>query len=238
MKAKRQTNIFHFKKFSVHHDRCAMKVGTDAVLLGAWVNVSDSRKILDVGTGSGVIALMLAQRTGEGPIIDAVELEEVDAAQAKENVSQSAWPEKISVHQSRLQEFTPGRQYDLIISNPPYFVKSLLPPSQERTKARHANDLTFEELIFHSLRLLSAKGRLAVILPFSEGNIFKSLAKAHHLYVIRETAFHSRKEKQQERWLLEFSRVDGPLISDRLILYDDNGDKTKEYINLTKDFYL
>ena len=238
MKAKRQVNIFHFKGFSVRHDRCAMKVGTDAVLLGAWVNVNGALRILDVGTGSGVIALMLAQRTSEETRVDAIELEEVDADQAKENVLQSAWPGKISVHHSRLQEFSPGWQYDLIVSNPPFFVKSLLSPSKERTKARHANDLTFEELISYSLRLLSTKGRLAVILPFSEGNIFKSLAKAHHLHVTRETAFHSRKEKQQERWLFEFSCVDSLAIADQLILYTDDGDKTKEYINLTKDFYL
>src|ERR1043165_4840062 len=97
MKTKRQSNIFHFKRFSVHHDRCTMKVGTDAVLLGAWANTAEAKRILDVGTGSGVIALMLAQRTDENTSIDAIEIEKNDAEQAKENVMNSPWPGKISI---------------------------------------------------------------------------------------------------------------------------------------------
>lgn len=238
MKIKRQAKIFHFKRFAVHHDRCTMKVGTDAVLLGSWVNILGAKRILDIGTGSGVIALMLAQRTSDDVVIDAIEIEGSDADQAKENVLNSSWPKKIDVHQKSLQEFNSDRQYDLITSNPPYFIKSLLPPSQGRIKARHTNELTFEELISHSLRLLNTDGRLALILPFTEGNIFKSLAQESKLYLLRETAFYSRKEKPQERWLLEFGRVEQAVASDQIILYEDNAVKTKEYINLTKDFYL
>jgi len=179
-----------------------MKVGTDAVLLGSWVNVEGAKRILDVGTGSGIIALMLAQRTDEDVKIDAIEIEKNDAAQASENILSSPWPDKISVRHTSVQEFHTDLRYDLIVSNPPYFINSLLPPSQERTTARHANDLSFDELISHSLRLLKPEGRLAVILPFAEGNIFKSLARQNQLHLIRETAFHSRKEKPQERWLL------------------------------------
>ncbi|MBI1770641.1 MAG: methyltransferase [Bacteroidetes bacterium] len=238
MKAKRQAKVFHFKKFSVNHDRCAMKVGTDSVLLGTWVNVDHARRILDIGTGSGVIALMLAQRTNEDALIDAIEIEKNDAEQATENVLQSPWPVKISVHQTSLQEFHPDHRYDLIVSNPPYFINSLLPPSQERTKARHASDLTFEELISHSLRLLKSDGRLAVVLPFAEGNIFKSIAIEKQLHLIRETAFHSREEKPMERWLFEFSCIHVKHQSSRLVLYDNIFEQSKEYINLTKDFYL
>jgi tRNA1Val (adenine37-N6)-methyltransferase len=191
-----------------------------------------------VGTGSGVIALMLAQRTGEDSIIDAIEIASSDAEQAKENVLNSPWPDKIRVHQRSLQEFASDHQYDLIVSNPPYFVNSLLPPSMERTKARHVNDLTFEQLIKHSLRLLKSDGRLSVILPVVEGNIFKSIAKENKLHLHRETGFYSRKEKPQERWLLEFTRVEGELISDRIVLYERDSIKTNDYINLTKDFYL
>jgi tRNA1Val (adenine37-N6)-methyltransferase len=215
-----------------------MKVGTDAVLLGSWVNVGNPERILDIGTGSGVIALMLAQRTTEDVRIDAIEIEKSDSVQAIENVLTSPWAEKISVHQTSLQEFHPDHSYDLIINNPPYFVNSLLPPSEQRTKARHANGLTFTELITHSLRMLRSDGRLAVILPVAEGNVFKSIARETRFHLIRETAFYSRKEKPQERWLFEFCQVEGELISDQIILYERDEIKTEQYIELTKDFYL
>ena len=109
---------FHFKQFSVRHDRSTMKVGTDGVLLGAWVNVDDSKRILDIGTGSGVIALMLAQRTTSDVLIDAVEVESDDAAQAKENVLQSPWPRRIDVHHTPIQNFHSDECYDLIVSQP------------------------------------------------------------------------------------------------------------------------
>lgn len=238
MKTKRQSKIFHFKRFSVHHDRCTMKVGTDAVLLGAWANTTGIKRILDIGTGSGVIALMLAQRTDENTFIDAIEIEKNDAEQARENVINSPWPDKIAVHQASFQEFASAYQYDLIVSNPPYFIKSLLPPSQGRATARHANDLTFEELIVHASRLLKPDGRIAVILPVVEGNIFKSIANESQLHLLRETAFFSKKEKPQERWLLEFGKVEQPVTSDQLVLYEGSDVKTKDYLNLTKDFYL
>jgi len=228
---------FHFKQFSVHHDRCAMKVGTDGVLLGAWASIENTKHILDIGTGSGVIALMLAQRTNEAVLIDAIEIEKADAEQAGENVLNSPWANRISVHQKSLQDFLPNNKYDLIVSNPPYFVNSLLPPTKSRTQARHTSNLSFEELIAHSLRLLNDNGRLAVILPFNEGNIFKTIAEKNQLYLIRETAFHSKEEKPQERWLLEFSFQKKELISDKLTLYNSNGNKSSDYQKLTFDFY-
>ncbi|HCW08495.1 MAG TPA: tRNA (adenosine(37)-N6)-methyltransferase TrmM [Cytophagales bacterium] len=238
MATKRQRNTFYFKKFSVNHDLCTMKVGTDAVLLGAWVTISSSKHVLDVGTGSGVIALMLAQRTDAQVHIDAIEINEVDANQAKENILSSPWREKISVNHASLQEFRPKEQYDLIVSNPPYFVNSLQSPSQTRTQARHNQELTFNELISNSLRLLNPTGRLAVILPFAEGNIFKTLAIENQLHLIRETAFYSRREKPQERWLFEFSCEEAELQSDQLLLYEKDSIQTEKYINLVKDFYL
>jgi tRNA1Val (adenine37-N6)-methyltransferase len=237
MKSKRQSNIFHFKKFSVHHDRSGLKVGTDAVLLGAWVNVSGAKRVLDIGTGSGVIALMLAQRASEETLIDAVEIEEADATQAEENVKQSPWPKKIIIHHNAIQDFNPPYKFDLIVSNPPYFSNSLLPPAAARAQARHTRSLGLDELMDHALRLLNPKGRFALILPLEEGKKFKSIAtnKLHH---IRETAFHSRKEKPQERWLFEFGVSASSLESDKLILYESGERKSKAYINLAKDFYL
>lgn len=238
MKLKRQDKIFHFKRFSVQHDRSAMKVGTDAVLLGAWANIENAKRILDVGTGSGVIALMLAQRSIEYSVIDAIDIGAADAEQARKNVLHSPWPKKVVVYERRLQEFDTDEKYDLIVSNPPYFVNSLQPPSMERTKARHANELTFDELITHSLRLLNSNGKLSVILPVVEGEVFTSIAIKNGLHLVRETAFYSREEKPQERWLLEFSTEPQKKISDTLILYDVAGEKSAAYRELTGEFYL
>ncbi len=229
---------FHFKFFSVDDDRCAMKVGTDAVLLGAWAEVTDAKTILDVGTGCGVIALMLAQRTNSEVHIDAIEIENEDAAQAGENAWRSPWPNKISVLQKSIQEFEPPHCYDLIVSNPPYFNNSHLPPSRVRAQARHIQNLSYEELILHAVRVLYPTGKLAVILPFQEGNHFKTLATTKGLFLHRQLAFFSRKEKPQERWLFEFGFAPHALQEENLVLYETGDIKSNAYLSLTNDFYL
>jgi len=229
---------FQFKKFAIHHDRCSMKVGTDAVLLGSWVDVSQAKMILDIGTGSGVIALMVAQRTDHEVQIDAIEIENEDASQAKENVVRSPWANKISVFEKSFQEFTPTIKYDLIVSNPPYFINSLLPSSAHRRRTRHGAQLTFEELITHSIRLLNTTGTLAVVLPVPEGNNVKQFASNKGLHIRRQLAFYARKEKPQERWLFEFGFTPGLPAEEKLILYETGNVKSIDYMNLTKDFYL
>jgi tRNA1Val (adenine37-N6)-methyltransferase len=229
---------FRFKKFSVHDERCSMKVGTDAVLLGAWVDVSGAQKILDVGTGSGVIALMLAQRSSDDAHIDAIEIGSQDADQAKENVAHSPWPEKISVFHKALQEFEPGCSYDLIVSNPPFFNKSLLPPSERRARTRHTMSLSTEELLDHSLKMLNPTGKLALVLPYLEGNDLISLASMRGWHLIRQLAFFTRREKPQERWLFELGLVETTRVAEKLVLYDEAPSKSKFYIRLTRDFYL
>jgi len=139
-----------------------MKVGTDAVLLGAWVNLANVKNILEVGTGSGIISLMLAQRTTPSVKIDAIEIEEEDAQQARENILRSPWPDKIAVHHRALQNFKSNATYDLIISNPPYFINSHLPPSAKRSVARHANTLTYPELISNVKKMLALRGRKTI----------------------------------------------------------------------------
>lgn len=229
---------FEFKKFSVHHDRCAMKVGTDAVLLGSWVDVGKAKKILDIGAGSGVIALMLAQRTVDTVHIDAIEIEKEDASQAEENVLRSPWLNKISIFEKSIQEFDRGIQYDLIVSNPPYFVDSLLPPTPHRARTRHTQQLTYDELITHSIRLLHPSGTLTVILPVLEGNYFKQLASKNGLHLKRQLSLYSRKEKPQERWLFEFVFSKVLPKEEKLVLYETTNVKSNDYIKLTKGFYL
>lgn len=233
-----KNKAFHFRKFSVKDDRCAMKVGTDGVLLGAWVNVDEVKKILDVGTGCGLVALMLAQRTNELVTIDAIEIERDDASQASENFLNSPWVSRLHLFENSLQKFKSESKYDLIVSNPPYFLNSLLPPSVHRTRTRHTNSLTYQELIDHAVRMMNNKSRLAVILPYQEGLEFKSHALKKGLHLIRQLAFYSRKEKPQERWLLEFSFEKKELKEEYLVLYEKDNYQSEDYRKLTHDFYL
>jgi tRNA1Val (adenine37-N6)-methyltransferase len=228
---------FQFKQFSINDDRCAMKVGTDGVLLGAWVNVTDAKHILDIGTGSGLIALMLAQRTSSEIKIEGVEIGMEEVLQAEENVSGSPWRDKIKIHSSAVQDFHVDYKYDLIVSNPPYFINSLTPPSDKRKAARHTSSLSYEDLLISASRLLSDHGRFAVILPVKEGNAFLSLAQFKGLYCNRQLAFFSRDEKPQERWLFELSRTPSSIKSERLTLFS-NQEWSNAYKTLVFDFYV
>jgi tRNA1Val (adenine37-N6)-methyltransferase len=230
--------MFRFKQFSIEDDRCAMKVGTDAVLLGAWVDVSKAKKILDVGTGCGIIALMLAQRTERDVWIEGIEIEKQDSIQALENCNQSPWAKRIKVTHQSLQEFKDIESFDLIVSNPPYFINSQLPPNADRANARHTQTLSYQELIDHSIRLLNKEGRLAVVLPYAEGKNFLNIASLTGLICIRQLAFYSREGKPQERWLFEFSLSHAPLKNEKLVLHGAGESWSPDYQSLTKAFYL
>jgi tRNA1Val (adenine37-N6)-methyltransferase len=229
---------FHFKQFRVAHDRSTHKIGTDGVLLGAWVGVEDATNMLDIGTGSGVIALMLAQRTAQHVRIDAIEIEEEDAAQAIENVKHSPWPQKINVIHSSVQKFAPGNKYDLIVSNPPYFIKSWLPPDEKRSQARHTHELTFEELLHFASHWLTDDGKLAVILPYQEGQQFMAAAQNYNLYPCKQLHFRSRQNKPVERLLTELKKQRQELITEELVLHGEGEEWSEDYKKLTRDFYL
>lgn len=234
----RRKDRFDFKQFSVAHDRCAMKVGTDAALLGAWANVLDVKSILDIGTGSGVIALMLAQRTQPDVLIDAVEYSEPDAAQARENVGASPWPYKVAIHACSIQEFQSAIRYDAIVSNPPFFINSALPPNHTRQTARHTLTLTQADLLNSVARLLKPTGRFMVVLPTVEGSIFKAEAATVGLHVRRELLVFARKGKPQERSLLEFGFESGEADVKTLVLLNEGEQWTPEYKSLMSEFYL
>src|SRR5688572_12121371 len=178
----RNKKQFQFKKFTVTHDGSTMKVGTDSVLLGAWADVREAHQILDIGTGNGTIALMLAQRTGKNAVIDAVEIEETDVLQADENFTKSPWHSRIHLYHTAVQKFFPERKYDLIVTNPPYFNNSQQPPNEKRQRARHTTTLPHNELISAAHRLLKQHGKFNIILPFKEGLQFMALASQWHLY--------------------------------------------------------
>jgi tRNA1Val (adenine37-N6)-methyltransferase len=229
---------FRFKQFSVTDDEASLKVGTDAVLLGAWVRIGDARRLLDVGTGSGVIAMMLAQRSHPQAQVDAIDIQPNDVRQALRNVERSPWPDKITVVEGPVQQFNTRKTYDLIVSNPPYFSGSLLPPDPLRTTARHDATLTYDDLLLSTKRLLTPHGRLGVIIPYLAADGFVKLAESHGLYPHRLTRFITREGKKPERALLEFGFTRIHHAIDYLTLYASENQWSDEYRKLTGNFYL
>lgn len=229
---------FRFKQFAVDDDDASLKVGTDAVLVGAWCNAENALRILDIGTGSGVIALMIAQRTSPDACIDAVEINVNDANQARANVMNSPWPGKIAVHALPIQEFSSSGLYDLIVCNPPFFSQSLHPPETNRAIARHDAQLTQRELLAAVDRLLAPHGTFSVILPADGAEKFIGEAVRNELHLTKHTRFFTRRHKPQERSLMSFAKAAFPFEEDSLLLYDEGDRKSQEYTQLTGEFYL
>ena len=241
---------FRFKQFTVWHDRCAMKVGTDGVLLGAWCPV-DSRasssksfkgfKVLDVGTGSGLIALMLAQRI-QGAQITAIDIDAGAVEQAKYNFGVSPWADRLECHQTALQEVEGEGIYDWIVSNPPYFQDSLKNPDSQRAMARHTDTLSYEELLKHGARLLTKEGILALVLPIEAEQQIITLAQSLGLYPTHITHVYPKPGKAAKRLLIAFSP--SPLayslspIANSLTLESETSPRSEAYKELTKEFYL
>jgi tRNA1Val (adenine37-N6)-methyltransferase len=229
---------FRFKQFAIRQENSAMKVGTDGVLLGAWANIGEAKRILDVGTGTGLIALMMAQRSNA--IVDAVEIDEPSANQAKENVKNSRWSDRVTVYQEAFQDFAKKstQKYDLIVSNPPYFIQSLKSPEVARAVARHTDLLPYSDLLDGISNLLAKGGRFAGIFPYVEGNVFVAEASVYGLYCNKRVSVLGKTQGAIKRIMLEFSQERLPLVQERLAIRDIDSEYSAEYINLTKDFYL
>jgi tRNA1Val (adenine37-N6)-methyltransferase len=234
----KSTSHFHFKQFSIRHDLSAMKVGTDAVLIGSWPCVGNAQTILDIGTGSGVIALMMAQRSSKTTCIDAVEIDNLEAEHALENVLSSPWKDKVHIHNTSIQGFDPGYQYDIIISNHPYFIDSQKSPTESRTKARHTTTLDHKDLSSSARRLLNDLGRLYVILPASESNLFITATRYDGFFCSRKVSFKTRINKPVERVLMEFGLSPVQCDESELVLYQNGSAWSEEYRALTAPFYL
>lgn len=232
--------FFRFKKFTVYHDKCAMKVGTDAVLLGAWADTSFCRNILDIGTGTGIIALMLAQRSQA--TVEAIDIDKEACVQATENVAASPYTERIKVVHASCADFAASNQqkrYDLIVSNPPYFINSLKCPDNKRTVARHTDTLLLSDLIREAQTLLSPSGRIALVLPYERLEEVKALASANHLYICRQTDVIPTPGAAPKRLLVELSTTEENIKNrDTLTIEEARHQYTPEYIALTKEFYL
>jgi tRNA1Val (adenine37-N6)-methyltransferase len=230
---------FKFKQFTVYHDRSSLKVGTDAVLLGAWADVLGANKILDIGTGSGVIALMLAQRSNAQ--IDAIDIDEESYKQATGNFSNSPWSERLNAYNISLKEFANSttNKYDLVVSNPPYFTDSYKPADPQRFSARHNDQLPINELAENAAKLLNSSGKLCVILPVKEAGSLITAAHNHQLFPQKELAVFSFTGKEVFRKLVLFGREEKNCQHGELTIETAPGQGySKGYIELTKEYYM
>ena len=234
---------FRFKQFEIHQDKTAMKVGTDGVLLGAWCSLaSDPKSILDVGSGTGLIALMMAQRS-DAETIDAVELDEQAYEQTVENFERSDWGDRLFCYHSSFQEFAQemaeeGEEYDLIISNPPFYTDTFETQDEARNKARFTSSLSFEDLIQGANHLLSSSGRFATIIPFKEEQTFITLTKESKWFLARVCRVRGTETSEIKRSLLEFSLQETEAVEEELVIEISRHNYTEKYRELTRDFYL
>jgi tRNA1Val (adenine37-N6)-methyltransferase len=229
---------FSFKEFTIYQDKSAFKVGTDGVLLGASADIDDVKTILDVGTGTGLIAIMLAQRCNA--TIIAIEPDYDSFIQTKENVDISKWHNRIKVEHIRLQDFNPEpEKFDLIVLNPPYFNNSVKNPDPRKSAARHNDYLTSDDILSNISRLLKEDGRLQLIMPYVEGNIFIAEAHKYGLFCNSIIKIKPQPSSEIRRLILKFSRIQKkPVESFLTIEHGKRHEFTEEYTNLTKDFYL
>lgn len=231
---------FKFKKFTVWHDKCAMKVGTDGVLLGAWTQVRNASTALDVGTGTGLIALMLAQRNSN-IAITAVDVDSDAAWQAKENISNSPFVERIEVKHASFQNFLIDKKkaYDVIVSNPPYFQDSLLSPLAKRNVARHTISFSLPEMLRLSKQAVKPDGRVSLILPYNEKEALETIANDLEWEIIRQTTVFPTANSLPKRLLTELALLPrGNKIEDMLIIENQRHQYSDEFVELVKDFYL
>ncbi len=227
---------FEFKRFRMEQDRCPMKVGTDGVLLGAWFPLQEGCTVLDIGTGTGLVAIMAAQR-GAGRVT-AVDIDSDAAGQARANAANSPWADRIDVVCSDIALFNEGFRYDRIVCNPPYFRDSLRSPDSGRNTARHNDSLSFETLSACASRLLADDGRLCLVLPRDAVETFSRCAAAQGLYLFHRTDVVTVPGKSPKRSLVEFGRSCSGLETDVVSICGPDGKETSEYINLVRDFYL
>jgi len=245
---------FQFKQFTIEQGRCAMKVGTDGVLLGAWTSLENNpQSILDIGTGTGLIALMLAQRS-DAHQIDALEIDEDAYEQCVDNFENSPWGDRLFCFHASLDEFAEDpedEKYDLIVSNPPYFEPPAPPTlrqssvqagegltSEARKKARFYDSLPFEDLIKYAAQLLSETGELAVVIPYAEEENFIAFAKANNLNVTRVTRVRGTENTPVKRSLFQFSFIEKEVEENELTLEISRHHYTEDFKNLVKEFYL
>lgn len=229
-------DYFDFKQFRVKQDKAAFKTGTDGVMLGAWADASSATRVLDIGTGSGLISLMIAQRTDAS--IVGIEPDMSSYEQARENMENSPWQERIEIVNTRLQDYSPGYRFDLLVSNPPFFRQSLTGNDHRRARARHDYDLSGAELVKGVSRLLAPGGKFCLILPYVEAAIFIAEAAESGLFCNKILRVKPLPSSPVRRMLMEFAAGKGELQQSFLTIERKRHKYTDEYKNLTADYYL
>lgn len=233
-------DFFRFKKFTIHQDKCAMKVGTDGVLLGAWTDPRLATKIADIGTGTGLIAIMLAQKSNAS--VTGIEIDTGAATQAKENMSNTLWKDRLNVIEADIKDYYPHHEaeFDLIVSNPPFFNENTKGYSEKRNIARHTDGLSFGLLVEAVSFILKEDGRFSVIIPATSAQEFISEAIRHKLSLTRKTEVITKLGTPAKRVMMEFCKntSNNATTEYAQLLLSENGNKSQEYINLTSDFYL
>ena len=231
--------FFRFRRFVIWHDKSSMPVGTDGVLLGAWASVRDSTHILDIGTGSGLVALMAAQRAPQAQIVG-IDVDEASVMQATRNAQESPFASRLTMLQADVRSCSLSeRSFDTILSNPPFFQNDVLPPSRRRCQARNASVLPASQLLASVDRLLTEKGRFCVVLPSDSQTEFVALALEKNLYLSKAMQVRTVARKAPKRVLLEFERSPVSKTSfEELLLQSADGSRSSEYALLTRDFYL
>ncbi|MEP6845229.1 MAG: methyltransferase, partial [Panacibacter sp.] len=237
--------FFRFKRFTVQQENCAMKVCTDACLFGAWVaqkvknEKSKVKRVLDIGTGTGLLSLMLAQQTNA--FIDAIEIDEAAAMQAGQNFATSPWKERLHIHHTSVQQYTLStvQQYDIIICNPPFFENDLRSDNAKRNLALHSTELSLEELLQAVHMLLKEDGCFAILLPFHRGDYFEKFASVKHYYLRQKILVRQTPSHSYFRTMLFFNKQ--PCISaveKKIIIQNENREYTDDFILLLRDYYL
>ena len=229
---------FEFKQFRIEQSKAAMKVGTDGVILGAWTSVDNTSLVLDVGTGTGLIALMLAQRSNAA--IDAIEIDDDAYCDAKFNFEQSPWKERLRIFHSDFNTFSKEHMqlYDLIVCNPPFFIDSLKTSDPQLAIARHNGSMNFDQLIQGSVKLLKNTGRLAVIIPSESFDEFRETARLQGFYLHQHCNIRPKPGKLIKRVLLELSLIPGYSETTEILIQNASGEVTDQFKELTGAYYL
>ena len=234
---KRIYKPFEFKEFKIHQNNAAMKIGTDGILLGAWADLSDKKKGIDIGSGTGIISIMLCQRN-EILEIDSIEVSEKAVLDAKKNIKNCKWNERINLIHKDLRLFSTENKYDLIISNPPYFQKSLKPKDLDRLKARHEVSLNYKDVLNFGEKHLLKNGTINLILPIDQKQELIEYAEKFGLYVSKECIVFPKPNKNPRRLLIELSKIKKTFESQSLTIENDGRHNyTNNYKKLTREFY-
>jgi tRNA1Val (adenine37-N6)-methyltransferase len=228
---------FRFKQFAVTQGRCAMKVNTDGVLLGAWAHIKGADTILDIGTGTGVIALMMAQKNGTADI-DAIDIDEEAFTQSTMNFNATVWADRLHPHHMSLQRFSAPIKYDVIISNPPYFINDYASEDHRSNVAKHGTELTYEDLVAGICRLMNDNGKAFLVLPYFNVPVFETIAAKGNLFITKRADVVAVTGKKCYVTLLQLEKTTKAYTIDTIQIQNPDNTFTEQYKSITKEFYL